>query len=162
MCACFSCLACVRVDAKVRQVVIPALDDVGAIFAIVLKGVAIITESGEGLALKAGSGYMFMPTSSLRLEVEGSTSVLFAYAESKALGSDASQKDAKLVKRYAGAWDKAWDELRPLIKGKVWKGHARRRRQRLKVPTCRRRSRRRRKPRVGRPQPLWRRRFAAA
>ena len=103
MCACFSCVACVRVDARARQVVVPALDDVGAIFAVVLKSIAIITDSGEGLALKAGSGYRFMPTGSLRLEVEGSTSVLFAYSQSNKLGSDASQKPAQLVARYVAA-----------------------------------------------------------
>ena len=126
VCAFFSCVACISVDARTRRVVVPVLDDVAAIFAIVLKGIAFITDVGEGLALYAGSGYIyiyiFLPKGTLRLEVEGSTSVLFAYSESISLGSDASQKKAeKLAALYAAARDKALVDLRPIIRGKVRK-----------------------------------------
>ena len=60
------------VDARTRQIVIPGLTHVTAIFAVVLKGIAFITEGGgESLALAAGSGYVFLPQGPLRVEVDG-------------------------------------------------------------------------------------------
>ena len=72
VCGFFTCVAYVSVDARNRKIVIPGLTRVTAIFAVVLKGIAFITEGGgESLALAAGSGYVFLPQGPLRVEVDG-------------------------------------------------------------------------------------------
>ena len=74
----FSCVACISVEAKTRRVVVPVLDDVAAIFAIVLKGIAFVTGVGGRPCIICRVRIYILPKGSLRLEVEGSTSVLFA------------------------------------------------------------------------------------
>ena len=72
VCGFFTCVAYVSVDARTRKIVIPGLTHVTAIFAVVLKGIAFITEGGgESVALAAGSGYVFLPQGPLRVEVDG-------------------------------------------------------------------------------------------
>ena len=54
VCGFFTCVAYVSVDARTRQIVLPALTEVTTIFAVVLRSIALITEAGEVLALAAG------------------------------------------------------------------------------------------------------------
>ena len=61
-------------DAKTRTIVLPAFEGVIGLFAVVLTGIAFVTEAGECTTLKAGADHVFCPelsSNTLRMEVDG-------------------------------------------------------------------------------------------
>ena len=91
-------------------------------YAVVLAGTAFITVGDDCSALSAGSGYVFLPEGPLRVEVEGSTSMLFAYVEFPELGAGAPWSAAKKrAEQYCGEREKAHAEWQKTTKGRVRK-----------------------------------------
>ena len=108
VCGVFTCVVYISESARNRKVVIPALTDLHVSYAVVLAGTAFITVGDDCSALSAGSGYVFLPEGPLRVEVEGSTSMLFAYVEFPELGAGAPWSAAKKrADQYCGEREKS-------------------------------------------------------
>lgn len=116
VCWCFSSVVLLCMDAKTRNAVLPALKGVVCLFAVVLTGDAFVTEGECTTAWKAGTGNVYCacsPDTPLRVEVEGSTSLVLAYM----VESDVGQGVPQAKKRAAGfakaklAAREDWDSL---------------------------------------------------
>ena len=57
-----------------------AFEGVSVVFAIVICGEAIVTEGSSCTALTVGQGHVFCPTQSMRIEVEGASSLVLVYS----------------------------------------------------------------------------------
>ena len=81
--------------AKTRHVVIPALCDVCALFAVAVSGTGFLIEAGECIGLNAGEACVSCPEHPVRVEVEGSTSLVLAYSARLDVVGVAWQRAAK-------------------------------------------------------------------
>ena len=116
VCWCFSSVVLLCMDAKTRNAVLPALKGVVCLFAVVLTGDAFVTEGECTTAWKAGTGNVYCacsPDTPLRVEVEGSTSLVLAYMVESDVGQGVPQ-----AKKRAACFAKAklaaredWDSL---------------------------------------------------
>ena len=113
---CFSSVVLLCEEAKNRRTVIPALTGVVCLFAVVLAGNAFLTVGSECTVWKEGTGNVFCPTSPdtpLRVEVEGSTSLVLAYMVESDVGHGAPQakKRAACFVKARIAAKQEWDRL---------------------------------------------------
>ena len=123
---CFSSVVLLCEEAKNRRIVIPALTGVVCLFAVVLAGNAFLIARGECTVWKVGAGNVFCPTSPdtpLRVEVEGSTSLVLAYMVESDVGHSAPQarKRAACLVQARIAAKEQWDCLLRKNERNSWK-----------------------------------------
>ena len=115
VCSFFTCVVAIAVDARIRQIVLPALTEATTFCAVVLQGIAFITQVGDCEAVSAASGLAFVPRESVRVEVEGPTTVLLAFSCDRAPGTRAAPT-RKRVEQYVTAQAEAQHAWRLFLK----------------------------------------------
>ena len=114
----FTSLLLVCGDADRRQVIIPALAGLRFVWAVGITGVAFLSQAGrDGVVLHAGASHALLVDGPLRVEVEGSTSVLIAYscADDDSSTGGATLKAKKRVAFFVDARNSARAEWAPAV-----------------------------------------------